>query len=37
MFVAEPGAVELAADLTFAPAPGCKEPGTLLTPALDEG
>lgn len=32
MFVADPGAVELAADLTFAPAPGCNEPGTLLTP-----
>jgi len=34
MLGVDAGAVELGADdLTLAPAPGCKEPGTLLIPA----
>ena len=33
--ILDAGAVELGADdLTLAPAPGCREPGTLLIPAL---
>lgn len=35
MLAADPGVVELDAALVFAPAPGCREPGTLLIPALE--
>jgi hypothetical protein len=35
MLVADAGAAELGVVLTFAPAPGWREPGTLLIPALE--